>query len=284
MAMTETDVSSYFAQFNPTQQQLKKLTSLVHKARKVWGHDYSNYGQSAAEEAMLVVAPGELSQLTPAAYRLLKRCEGRIWAFKAHLGQEYDSFCKQTYEELFDLLLSLGLIAEATPRHKLKGSRTVKQLRSLLEAKGLSVKGKKEVLVDRIVNHIAPAELDVLIAHVVLFHTTGAGDQAIRVIDELHQRMRFAFFEAVRGSLRHFETTEKSLPSLPPGVLYDDGDVRITEEDVRLAIAEWDERMPPEARGLLNARGAMPEEEAECVEKRHDDNAARARNGQSGDD
>ena len=258
----ELDVSEYFAEFNPTQKQLKRLASLVKSVHRVWGSDYW-----AAERATLVIAPGELSQLTPAAYDLLKRCQGRTWAFKVQLEEKYGVFHKQTYGELFNLLLSLGLIVEATPRQKLKGRKTVKELCLLLKAKHLPIKGKKDELVDRAVKHLSPAELDALVADVILFRTTEAGEQATQVIDELRHRMSTSFFEAAKGTVKYSKAKEEPPPVLPPGVLYEDKelDFTITEADVDRAIEKARRRVGPEFARLLEARTATPADEAEIM-------------------
>ena len=273
----ELDVSEYFAEFNPTRKQLKRLAGLVKSVHKVWGSDYSNYGSRAAERSTLVIAPGELSQLTPAAYDLLKRCHGRIWAFKVQLEKKYGVFHKQTYGELFNLLLSLGLIVEATPRQKLKGSKTVKELCLLLKARHLSIKGKKDELVDRAVKHLSPAELDAFVTDVLLFRTTEMGDQSIQVIEDLRRRMFTAFYEAVRGTVVYSEVREEPSSGFPPGVLYEDKELgfTITEADVDRAIEEARRRVGPEFAELLEARTATPADEAKTManmeEKRPDE-------------
>lgn len=223
------DISQYFAEFRPTPKQLKKLAKLLKSIQKWWGVDWSN----AIQEATLVIAPGELSQLTPDAYELLTRCQNRVWAFKVYRDERYGVFDKQTYGELFDLLLSFELVVQAAPRQKLKGGRTVKELRSLLEAKGLSTKGKKDVLVDRLIEDLTPTELETLVSDVLLFQTTELGDQAIETIRNLHSQMRKAFPKAVMGTYEHFRAKRKP-PKFPPGVLYDDGVIfRITEEEAK---------------------------------------------------
>jgi hypothetical protein len=234
-SLIEQEISQYFAEFNPTAKQLGRLVTLVRGVHKWYGIEYGN----AVEQATLVMAPGELSQLTPAAFDLLKRCRNHIWAFKVRLEDEYGVFYKETYEKLLDSLLSLGLIAEATQRQKLKGSRTVDELRSLLEVRGLPTKGKKDVLVNRIIECSSQAELDALVTDVILFRTTEEGDYAIQLIGELRWRVQKAFASAAIGTMRYFKD-KQSPPTLPPGVLYDDGEVRITEEEVKQAAAELD--------------------------------------------
>ena len=293
--MTEPNVSQWFVEFEPTPKQLRKLATLLKGIHTRWGIDYGD----SFIEATLVVAPGELSQLTPAAYDLLKRCQNRIWEFKVGLDEEYGVFHKQTYGELFDLLLSLGLIVKATLRQRLKGSKKVEELRVLLKSKGLSNKGKKDKLVDRVLQSFSQEEQQSLVTDVILFRTTEAGDRAVQTIQELFPKMLSAFLDAVGGTMQHFETEKETPPDLPPGVFYDDGEVRmgildesvlqeveimaagnvppgepmdtdelmamaeITPEVIAAAQAEWEATAPAWARDLLDA------EEVRAVAERH---------------
>ena len=47
----------------------------------------------------------------------------------------------------------------------------------------------------------------------------------------------------------------------------EEDEVEITDEEVDAAIAEWDESMPVEARGILDAKEATPEEAARYAEE-----------------
>ena len=229
--MTEPNVSQWFVEFEPTPKQLRKLATLLKGIHTRWGIDYGD----SFIEATLVVAPGELSQLTPAAYDLLKRCQNRIWEFKVGLDEEYGVFHKQTYGELFDLLLSLGLIVKATLRQRLKGSKNAEELRVLLKSKGLSNKGKKDELVDRVLQSLSQEEQQSLLTDVILFRTTEAGDRAVQTIQELFPKMLRAFCDAVGGTMQYFEAEKETPPDLPPGVFYDDGKVRTTEAAIMAA-------------------------------------------------
>ena len=245
--LTVSDIVPYFAEFDPTQKQLKKLLRLLKSVQKSW-----DYGRNAIEEATLIVAPGELSRLTIGAYQLLKRCQSRVWALKRRYEEQYGYPNKGKYGDLFNLLLSIGLIADVTPRDKLKGSMTVRDLKALLKDYELPTKGKKDQLVDRVVANLSKTELEALVADVILFRTTEAGDQAIQTLRGVHSRMLTAFPSARFGTSTYFQAEKESPPTLPPGVLYDDGEVRITEADVDRAIAFWDEAMP-EYKGMLEA-------------------------------
>lgn len=230
--MDEPDVSCYFAEFNPTPKQLKRLTRLLRSVHKWWGVDYGD----AIIQATLVVAPGDLTRLTPGATHLLARCRDRLREFKSGLDRQYDPFHKQAYRDLFSLLLDLRLIAHASSPQKLAGSTTVTDLRLLLKAKGLSDKGKKDDLVSRVVANCSSDELDRMVAGVILYRTTPAGDHALQAITDLQERMGQAFTAAVAGTMTYFEARKEPAPTLPPGVYYDDGDVRITEEDIQRAL------------------------------------------------
>jgi len=58
------------------------------------------------------------------------------------------------------------------------------------------------------------------------------------------------------------EITGKVKPVGAPLEPFTDGVVPITPEDVAIAMRAWDQRMPPEAAGLLSARTATDEEQA----------------------
>jgi hypothetical protein len=225
--VTEPDIGPYFEEFTPTPKQLRALVRLVRSAHKSWGIDFGN----AFIEATLVLAPGDLSRLSPSAYDLLKRCQSRVWEFRVRLDERYRPFGNETYGQLFTLLVSLGLISDATSRHKLRGSNTVSDLRSWLRSRGLSSGGRKEELVDRVVENLAPEELEAQVSGVILYGTTGAGDKALGALRDLRPRVQAAFYAAVVGTRERFEHQQRPA-ELPAGVLYHDGDVRITEDDV----------------------------------------------------
>lgn len=229
--MTEPDIGQYFDEFAPTPKQLKELVRLIRSVHKSWGIDFGN----AFIEATLVLAPGSLCQLSPCAYDLLKQCQNRVWEFRVRLDARYHPFGRETYGQLFTLLVSLGLISDATSRHRVRGSNTVSDLRSLLRSMGLSSKGRKEELVDRVVENLTSEELKALVSGVFLYMTTDAGDRALGAVKELHSRVQTAFYAAVLGTTERFEHQQRPV-ELPPGVLYDDGEVRITENDVGLAL------------------------------------------------
>lgn len=56
-------------------------------------------------------------------------------------------------------------------------------------------------------------------------------------------------------------------PQGRPPKPWGDKSVPITKEDIARALGKWDERMPPEARGILRARPATEEEELEAGEE-----------------
>jgi hypothetical protein len=248
------DISHFFSEFRPTDGQLARLVSLLKGVHKQRGMDFGD----SFIQATLIIAPEDLSRLTPSAYHLLKRCQGRVWEFKVQFGEQYGAFCTETYQELFDLLLSLGLIQEATLTQKLKGSRKVSELRGLLQSEGLSDKGKKDDLVARISASFAQKELSDLVSGIILYRTTDAGDRVLQMVDELLPKMRMAFYSAAMSTRDLFAERAKPIPELPPGVLYEDEEVRISEEDVERAVARWDRLMPDYA-GMLDAELATPD-------------------------
>jgi len=233
--MNNLDISQYFTQFNPVPKQMKRLAKLLKDIHKWWGIDYHRLKDSIIE-ATLLLAPGDLSRLSPAAVDLLKRCQNRVWSFNVRLDSKYDPFHKQTYLELFELLLSLGLIAEVSLRNKLKGAKKVDDLRFLLKAKGVFDNGKKEELIDRVINNYSTDELENLLKGIILFNTTEAGNKALETIAELESKVGVAFRTALVGTRGYFEANKEPAPVLPPGVYYDDGEVRITEHDVGKAF------------------------------------------------
>lgn len=229
--MTEPDIRQYFEEFAPTPKQLKELVRLIRSVHKSWGVDFGN----ALIEATLVLAPGSVSQLSPCAHDLLKRCQNRVWEFRVRLDARYNPFGRETYAQLFTLLVSLRLISDATSRDKVRGSNTVSHLRSSLRSMRLSNKGRKEDLVDRVVENLTSEELKALVSGVILYRTTDAGDRALGAVKELHPRVQTAFYAAVVGTREYFEHRQRRAEP-PPGVLYDDGEVRITENDVAHAL------------------------------------------------
>lgn len=230
--MEDPSVSQYFSQFNPTPKQLRRLTRLLKGVHKWWGIDYGD----SIIKATLVVAPGDLAHLTPGAIHLLARCRDRLREFKVDLDRQYDPFHKQTYRDLFDLLLSVGFIVDASPPDKLAGSTTVTDLRLMLRAKGLSDKGRKDDLVNRVVSNCTSDELDKMVAEVILYRATPAGDHALQTIADLQATMGQAFTAAVTETMADFEASKEPAPTLPSGVYYDDGEVRITQEDIDRAV------------------------------------------------
>jgi hypothetical protein len=229
--MNDLDISQYFSQFSPSPKQIKKIFKLLKSVHKWWGVDPGD----SFIEATLLLAPGDLSQLSLAAYKLLKRCQNRIWAFNINLDDKFDLFSKQTYLSLFDLLISLNLIVEASLPSKIIGSKKVDDLRRLLKEKGLSDKGTKKELSDRLIQNFSAEELESLVNGIVLFHTTCTGDKAIKNIAELRWRVGLAFQAAKVGTMDYFETIKEPTPTFPAGVYYEDGVVRITEEDIARA-------------------------------------------------
>ena len=234
--MAKLDISQYFAEFSPTPQQLRRLTVLVN-------HYHASYGSTSRNptlEAALVLAPGNLSRLSQAAYDLLRRCQSRKWQFRVRLDERPDPFSRQTYGELFNLLHSLGFIAEASPCAKLWGSKKVEDLRSLLSSRGIPSGGRKEELVDRVAETLTPAELISLVDGVLLYVTTEEGDRALSAIRELSFAVTTAFMAAVAGTSEQYESQQEP-QELPPGVLYDDGEVQISQSDVDEAEARLEQ-------------------------------------------
>ncbi|HNS49846.1 MAG TPA: SAP domain-containing protein [Anaerolineae bacterium] len=246
--MEDPSVSQYFSQFNPTPKQLRRLTRLLKGVHKWWGIDYGD----SIIKATLVVAPGDLAHLTPGAIHLLARCRDRLREFKVDLDRQYDPFHKQTYRDLFDLLLSVGLIVDASPPGKLAGSTTVTDLRLMLRAKGLSDKGRKDDLVNRVVSNCTSDELDKMVAEVILYRATPAGDHALQAIADLQATMGQAFTAAVTETMADFEASKEPAPTLPSGVYYDDGEVRITQEDIDRAVGVTVDLSGSEMRDILD--------------------------------
>jgi hypothetical protein len=239
---------AYFSKFGPTDSQLSQLVRLLKKVHTPWGMDFGD----SLLQATLIVAPGDLSRLTPCAYDLLKRCQGRVWEFKVQVGEQYDPLHRETYQELFELLLSLGLIEETNLAQKLKGSRKVNELKVLLESADLSCKGKKDDLVARVLSNFPEEELTGMVSDVILYQATDKGDKAVEVIGELLPRMQMAFHAAAIDTRDQSTGPRAPVSELLPGVHYDDGDVRITSEDVDSAEELWDLLMPDHA-GVLSA-------------------------------
>jgi hypothetical protein len=226
--MLEPDLSGYFAEFEPSPGQMKKLTAMVRRVHHWWGVEFGD----AVIRATIEVAPGMLRRLSPGAVDLLRRCQGRTRAFNVRLDAGYDSFHRQTYRELFGVLLSCGLITDVSALDKLAGSTTVPQLRAMLHGLGVSTMGEKAQLVDRYASSVRTADIDNLVAGVVLYRATDAGDAALTSIRDLEARMDTAFNRAVSDTSRYYETQADPAPVFPPGVLFEDDEVRITEEDV----------------------------------------------------
>jgi hypothetical protein len=230
--MKNLDISRFFAEFNPAPKQITILAKLLKRVHKWWGIDYSGLHDSVIE-ATLLLAPGDLSLLSSPAFDLLKRCQNRVWAFNVRLDSNYDPFHEQTYYELFELLLSLGLIEESSLPDKLRGTKKVNDLRFLLKARGVLDNGKKEELINRVIKNYSTAEVENLVKGSILFNTTKLGDKALQTIAELELRIRVAFQAALVGTMDYFEARKEPAPILPPGVYYDDGEVRITDDDIR---------------------------------------------------
>ncbi|MFO7696575.1 MAG: SAP domain-containing protein [Anaerolineae bacterium] len=234
--MPTPDVSGYFHDFGLNSAQLKRLAKLVEGVHRLWGVEYGD----SVSLATLVVAPGALPSLTPGAVDLLQRCHERVRAFAVRLDRQYDPFHKETYQELFDLLISHGLVEDGSPVAKLSGSTTVQELRTMLRALGLSSKGNKEELVARYASSISADALEALISGVVLYRTTPEGQCALTTIESIRTKMARAFDQAVSATSGYYEAHTTPSPALPAGLLYDDGDVRITEDDVDAAMAAFD--------------------------------------------
>ena len=209
---TSFDVAPYFEPFNLTPKRMGQISRLLKSRVTWWGID----DLGLTERIVLLVAPGNLSQLSPEAVDLLKRCKNRTWAFQIKSDDHY-SISRQTYGALFAKLLNLGLIVEADARSKLKGSQTVDQLRGLLGRLGVSAKGNKDALVDRAIEHLSSSELEALTSRVVLYMTTSAGDDAIRAIQDLTEKVRPAISNALSANREHLGSIKPPMPEhVPP--------------------------------------------------------------------
>lgn len=242
------DISQYFQAFSPTSSQLRRLRSLAKQACKRWGVFYTDEPLGA----VLILAPGPLSELTPAAYELLRRCSGRRWSFKVSLTEKVSIYSNETYGDTFGLLESLGLIREGTLSQKIWGSTTVQELHSVLKDKGVGHSGPKDKLVQTVMDCVSQEVIQAWVGNEVWYETTEVGDQALDTINDLRCSVSAAFSQAAYHVWRELYG-DQSPPSLPTGVLYDDGEVQITEADVDRALATWDRLMPEELRGLLDA-------------------------------
>ncbi len=220
--MNQIDISSHFSEFKPTAQQLRAIEKAMKKGNKWWGTDYA---EIETQNVALMLAPGELANLTPAAYDLLKRCQNRKWAFyrwsnnvrQHNYGYPY----KGTYGELAELLLSLDLIYEANSRQKLAGNSTVKELRELLQNRGLETRGKKDELVDRIMNNLSEPEIKNLTSGVFLYIATEKGENTLDILQEHIAKVISAFSEAVRKFNSALVIDRDAPPVSPPEELSD---------------------------------------------------------------
>lgn len=213
--MADSDIAPFFAQFNLNKQQLERIAHEIEQRNTWW--DETDIDWDWVEAIALIAAPGKLSQLSAANFHLLKRCRGRVGAFffegrETNMGQT-----RADYAGRFRKLANLGLIVEADITHKLKGSRTIAELQELLSQQGLATKGNKDILLARLIDHLSATELRVLVADVVLYATTAAGDEAIKTIDDLCTAVLVPLREALLAYRVYVEAQPPLVPEhVPP--------------------------------------------------------------------
>ncbi len=213
--MSEFDIAPYFAHLNLTAKQLKRIAEEIANRNAWYGVDTVELNETVT----LIAAPPPLSQLSWPALELLKRCRGRVRAFT-------DSDQKAN----FQTLAGLGLITEADARRKLNGAQTVDELRSRLKAYGEDTKGNKATLLDRLLARLSPDELGALVADVILYTTTPAGDAVLKTFDELRYPVIEAIWRALNAIRPELEAERPPTPMHVPLDL----DGMVTE-------AEWQE-------------------------------------------
>lgn len=216
------NLTPYLGPFNLTPKQIQKITRLVKSRLRWWGVDDTDLALRVA----IIAAPGKLTKLTPDAIELLKRCQSRVWAFQRNANERF-GISRRTYGQLFGQLLALNLIAEGDARQRLNGSKNVSQLRLLLQDRGLSTKGTKDVLIDRLLESLGQGELGELVADVTLFRATEAGEEALRIINDLSIRLGGAIRVAI---LENKAQIDAQLPAIPEKLPADMREVYTEEE------------------------------------------------------
>ena len=257
------DLAPYLESFDLSPKQIQKITRLLRSRVRWWGIDDTDLALRVA----IIAAPGKLAKLTPEAIELLKRCQGRVWAFSCNPETRF-SITRRTYGQLFSQLLTLGLVVEGDIRQKLKGSRNVLQLKSLLEEKALPTKGTKEVLLDRLVENLELEELNGLVAGVMLFVATEAGDKALNVLNDLSSRLGGAIRVAIWESKLQINA---QLPPMPEKLPPDMREVYTEEEwqEIRALSGQHREMMsfPPAAQFTYPQGSGLPRSDWHRVDR-----------------
>ncbi len=235
--MSDLDVAPYFSHLNPSVEQLARITHEIEAQNHWWGVGNKRLIDTIA----IVFAPGDLSQLSIEAFELLRRCQGRAKSFDlkgkdTDYGQSCDAFIDR-----FRQLAEMGLVREADIRAKLKGSRSVGELRTLLSEQGLVAKGNKDDMVERLTNHLDADTLRDLTADIVLYTTTPSGDQAISTISKLSLQAYAPLSQALRANESYLENQRPPLPSdIEPSEL------ELTDEDLEASLDVLEEVLGPE--------------------------------------
>lgn len=208
------DLTPYFESFDLTPKQIGKIACLLKSRLNWWGIDNTDL----TLEVAIIAAPDQLSELNPEAIELLRRCQGRVWAFKNRPDDRL-GISQRTFGQLFNQLLRLGLIAEGDTRQKLWGSKDVSQLKTLLQERGLPTTGNKNVLVERLIESLGREELNRLVADVTLFRATEAGLEALRVINELSFTVGGALWKAIADNSAQINAQMPPVPKKLPANL-----------------------------------------------------------------
>ncbi len=247
--MIDLGLTPYLKPFDLTPKQIQRITRLLKSRLRWWGFDDTDLALRVA----IIAAPGRLSKLTPEAIELLKRCQDRVWAFQRDVNERF-GISRRTYGQLFGQLTTLGLIIEGDVRQKLKGSKNIPQLKTLLQDRGLPTKGTKDVLLDRLVENLGQGDLSNLVADVTLFTATETGEEALRILNDLSIRLGGAIRVAI---MENKPQIDAQLPPMPEKLPAEMREV-YTEE-------EWEEiralpnRSQEEALSAPAARHAHPQ-------------------------
>jgi len=259
------DLAPYLEPFDLTPKQIQRIARLVNSRLRWWGFDDTDLAQRVA----IIAAPGQLSRLTPEAIELLRRCRNRVWAFQNGPDDRF-GISRRTFGQLFRQLLKINLIVEGDARQKLNGSKNVAQLTALLQERSLPTKGLKETLVDRLIENLSPEELGHLVADVTLFVATQAGNEALRVLNELSITLGGAIRKALAENRAQIDA---QLPSIPEKLPPDLREVYTEEEweEIRVLPNQRQEVAPslPAARYTHPEGDKLPEPNWCRVDKDH---------------